>query len=91
MKPEADSAGRTGVERHRQQNLRARAQERERRGEHSDHFSRLAIDHQRPSDGGRGGAEASLPIPMRQDDAERLARRIVFVFEDSTEDRLHAQ
>ena len=46
LKPEADTARRSGVERQWQQDIWAGAQELERRRQNADHFTWSAVDHE---------------------------------------------
>ena len=88
LKPEADSAGRVDVQRHRQHDVGTGAQKLERRGQHADHFARPAIDHERLADDVLGTTEPALPIAIGQNHPQRIARRIVFGTEEPTDRRV---
>ncbi len=91
LEPEADAARRRRVQRHRQQDARIGTEEGERRGQDADHFGGPAVDRDALTDRILGAAEAALPVAVRQDDAQRLAGRIVVGAEGATDDGLHAE
>ena len=79
------------IEAERQQHGRIGAQELERRRENADHLARPAINVQRSTDHIWCAAEPTLPISVTHDRPPRAARRIIFLGEESAEQRLHPQ
>ena len=91
LEPEADAARRAGVQRHGQHDFGTGAQERERRGKHTDDFARPAIDRERLANDVLGATEPALPVAVRQHHSQRVSRRVVFGAEDPADHRLHPQ
>jgi hypothetical protein len=85
------STRRAGVQRHWQHDFGTGAQERERRGKHTDDFALPAIDRERLANDVLCATEPALPVTVSQHHSQRVSRRVVFSAEDPADNRLHPQ